>query len=89
MLSTKADLVTVGVMSKFAVSHVLELPIEERLRLVEEIWNSIAEAPEALELTAEDRRVLDERLAARAENPGAASPWKEALARVAARKAAS
>jgi putative addiction module component (TIGR02574 family) len=76
-------------MSKFVVSSVLELPIEERLRLVEEIWNSIAEAPEALELTAEDRRVIDERLAARVQNPGAASPWKEAFARIAARNVAS
>ena len=36
----------------------------ERLQLVEDIWNSIADAPEALEVTEDEKRLIDERLEA-------------------------
>jgi len=68
-------------MSKF--SDVLQLPIPERLQIVEEIWNSIVDGPEALELTEEDKRLIDERLEARRRNPEAGSPWQEVYARIA------
>ena len=44
------------------MSEILRLPVEERLRLVESIWDSIAECPEALELTDAQKRELDRRL---------------------------
>lgn len=43
-------------MSKFSATDTLELPVAERLALVEEIWDTIATAPEALPLTDEDKR---------------------------------
>jgi putative addiction module component (TIGR02574 family) len=64
-------------MSKFSASELLQLPVPERLQLVEDIWNSIADAPEALELTDEDKRLIDERLASRQRDPAAGSPWQE------------
>ena len=73
-------------MSKFTAVDVLELPVPERLQLVEDIWNTIADAPDALELTDEDRHLIDERLEACRQNPGAGSPWEDVVARVAARK---
>jgi len=72
-------------MNKFSAADVLELPVAERLQLVSDIWDSIADAPEALDLTAEDKRLIDERLAARLQNPRAGSPWREVFARIAAR----
>jgi putative addiction module component (TIGR02574 family) len=72
-------------MSKFSASDVVQLPVAERLRLVEEIWNSIAEAPEALELTPEDKRLIDERLEARRRDPGSGSPWEEVYKRIISR----
>jgi len=39
-----------------------DLPLEERLKLVEDIWDSIAAEQEALPLTQEQRRELDRRL---------------------------
>ena len=69
-------------MSKFSAADVLDLPVEDRLQLVQEIWDSIADAPAALQLTEEDKRLIDERLEARRKNPTAASPWKEVLARI-------
>jgi len=73
-------------MSKFSAADVLELPVQERLQLVEDIWNSIADAPEALELTDEDKRFIDQRLEARRINPSAGSPWEEVYARVTSRR---
>jgi putative addiction module component (TIGR02574 family) len=39
-----------------------DLPLEERLKLVEDLWDSIAAEEQRLPLTAEQRRLLDERL---------------------------
>lgn len=72
-------------MSKFSAADVVQLPIAERLRLVEEIWNSIAEAPEAIDLTPADKRLIDERLEARQRDPGAGSPWEEVYRRITSR----
>jgi putative addiction module component (TIGR02574 family) len=73
-------------MSKFSAADALALPVPERLQLVEDIWNSIADAPQALELTEEDKRLIDERLEARRRNPNAGSPWAEVCARITARR---
>jgi putative addiction module component (TIGR02574 family) len=61
----------------FHMSDVLALPIEDRLRLVEEIWDSIAAFPEAVALTDAQRQELDARLDAHRRNPTAGSPWAE------------
>jgi putative addiction module component (TIGR02574 family) len=73
-------------MSKFSVADVLELPVEERLKLVGDIWDTIADAPEALHLTEEDKRVIDERLKARERNPNAGTPWQQVYARITSRR---
>ncbi|MDT0617574.1 addiction module protein [Salinisphaera sp. P385] len=39
-----------------------DLPVEQRIRLVEELWDSIAADQEALPLTKEQRAELDRRL---------------------------
>lgn len=39
-----------------------QLPVDERIRLVEELWDSIASDQEALPLTAEQKAELDLRL---------------------------
>jgi len=39
-----------------------DLPIEERIKLAEDIWDSIAAEQEALPLSSEQRRELDRRL---------------------------
>lgn len=40
----------------------LKLPIDERIRLVEDLWDSIAADQHSLPLTAEQRTELDHRL---------------------------
>ena len=46
------------------LSELLQLPIEERLKLVQALWDSIPEFPEALELSAAQKQELDRRLEA-------------------------
>jgi putative addiction module component (TIGR02574 family) len=69
-------------MSTPQLSEILRMSISERLRLVQDIWDSIAEFPEALPLTEAQRRLLDERLEEHSRNPGAGSPWPEVKARL-------
>ena len=59
------------------LSEVLKLPVQERLKLVESIWDSIAEFPEALELTEAQKNELDLRLDAHGADPSAGIPWSE------------
>lgn len=53
------------------------LPVEKRIELVEEIWDSIAEdTADALPLTAEQKAELDRRYAEHLANPETSIPWE-------------
>lgn len=69
-------------MSSIEMSAVLELPVAERLRLVEAIWDSIAEHPDALPLSDAEREELDRRWADYLKDPTAGAPWSEVKARI-------
>jgi len=69
-------------MKAIRISDVLELPVAERLKLVEAIWDSIAEAPDELALTDAQRAELDRRLEEYERNPDEGSPWPEVKARI-------
>ncbi len=60
------------------------LPIPDRLQLVEDIWDSIAQdaATENLPLSDDEKAMLDERLADLEANPGAGRPWPEVRASI-------
>ena len=72
-------------MSDIEISALLELPLAERLRLVEAIWDSIAEHPDALPLTEAERLELDRRWAVYVRNPDAGSSWSDVRARIISR----
>ncbi|MDQ1638025.1 MAG: hypothetical protein QOF62_1364 [Pyrinomonadaceae bacterium] len=59
------------------LSEILQLSIDERIRLAQDIWDSIAAVPEAISLTEAQREELDRRLAAYEENPDEGIPWEE------------
>ena len=69
-------------MKPIRLSDVLELPVEERLELVGDIWDSIAQVPGAIDLTEAQRAELDRRLEAYRRDPKAGSPWAEVKARI-------
>ena len=60
--------------------------VQDRIRLVQELWNEIAEKSHDRELSDDLKAELDRRLAAHRANPDAALPWDqveaEALARL-------
>jgi putative addiction module component (TIGR02574 family) len=53
------------------------LSISDRIRLVEEIWDTIADENEASELTDAQKRELDRRLELAKNNPGQGRTWDE------------
>jgi len=63
----------------------MELAIPERIKLVEDIWDSIAIDSGAIQLTPDQRAELDRRLEDYRKNPNGNVPWEtikaEALAR--------
>lgn len=69
-------------MKAIRLSDVIELPVAERLKLVEAIWDSIAETPEALALTDAQRAELDRRLEEYEKSPHEGSPWSEVKDRI-------
>jgi putative addiction module component (TIGR02574 family) len=56
-------------MSDADVAELLRLPVEERMRLLELIWASLASDPSAVPLGDAHRAVIDERLAEHERNP--------------------
>lgn len=61
------------------------LPLEERLALVEEIWDSIAADAGALPLTDAQRRELDQRIAEDDAHPEDVTSWEQVKASTLAR----
>jgi putative addiction module component (TIGR02574 family) len=70
-------------------TEALKLPARERIRLAQELWDSIipeAEAdPDLLLLSEEQIQELERRLAEHERDPGAAIPWEEVRAHLRAR----
>jgi putative addiction module component (TIGR02574 family) len=62
------------------LSQLLELPATERLQLVEALWDSLVELPEAVPIGDDVREELDRRLAAYYADPSSARPWDEVKA---------
>ena len=59
------------------LSELLELPADQRLQLVEALWDSLVEVPDAVPITDDIREELDRRLAAYYDDPSSARPWRE------------
>ena len=71
-------------MKKITAADTLELSLPERIQLVEDIWDTIAEEADSLELTEDEKRIIDERLDAYHKNPDLGSPWNEVFKRITA-----
>src|SRR5687768_6573978 len=62
--------------AKSILAKAKALPADERIRLVQDRWDTIAEEPESVEISDEHRRILDERLREHEENPTDVVPWE-------------
>lgn len=69
-------------MKQITATDALALSIPERIQLVEDIWDTIANEPEEIELTAEEKKIIDERLEAYHRNPDLGSPWEDVYKRI-------
>jgi putative addiction module component (TIGR02574 family) len=67
---------------KLDLDEVLRLPLAERLRLVEALWDSIAADSAALPLTGAQRAELDRRLAEHEANPDDVVSWEDIKASI-------
>jgi putative addiction module component (TIGR02574 family) len=68
---------------KVSVTDTIALSIPERIQLVEDIWDTIATKAEAVELTEDEKKIIDERLTAYHKNPDLGSPWEDVYKRIA------
>ena len=74
-------------MNTISKAEILKLSVSERILLVEDIWDSIAEIPEEIVLTKAQEQELDARLDSYHENPNEGSPWEMVKDRIRAGRA--
>ena len=64
-------------MTNFSVAEILALPVQERINLVELIWESVAAVPQAIEVSPEVKAELAARLVDFERDPDAGYSWDE------------
>lgn len=69
-------------MAKVDLSEILRLPLDQRIDVVQEIWDSVAADTDAVPLTPEQAEELDRRLAEHERNPTDVVAWSEAEKRI-------
>ena len=67
---------------KISAADTLALSVSERIQLVTEIWDGIAECPEQIEISPQTKALLAERLGKHRDNPQQGSPWLEVRNRI-------
>ena len=74
------------IIKKPTATDLLNLSIPERIQLVEDLWDTVAAEADSVELTEEEKKVIDERLEAYHRNPELGSPWEDVSKRITDRK---
>lgn len=64
-------------MKTLTAADIAQMPLDQRIQLAEDLWDSIAELPESVAVPEWHRQVLEERLQAYHEDPQAGTPWSE------------
>lgn len=59
------------------IKNILKLSVNERIQLVQTIWDSIATDTEGSQISEEHKKILDERLEAHKNNPNDVVSWNE------------
>jgi putative addiction module component (TIGR02574 family) len=72
-------------MGKLSVD-IHSLAIEDRLDLIEQIWESLCANPQSVPLTVAQREELDRRLDEMEADGGDGIPWEQVLDRIRARR---
>ena len=64
-------------MKKISASDIAEMSVEQRMELVEDLWDSIAALPESVTVPEWHKAELERRLEAYHANSGEGSPWQD------------
>jgi putative addiction module component (TIGR02574 family) len=62
-----------------------QLPVADRLQILEEVWDSLTAAPEAIQVPDWHKTELDRRLESLASEPGTGRSWSEVKTEILAR----
>jgi len=73
-------------MSGLARKDILSLSVAERIELMADLWDSLAETPEAVVLIEAQKAELDKRLDAYQRDPTAGDLWSTVRDRIVGRK---
>ncbi|MEW6263456.1 MAG: addiction module protein [Thermodesulfobacteriota bacterium] len=73
-------------MKRITATDTLDLSIAERIQLVEDIWDTIAAQADVVELSEEEKMIVDERLAVYHQNPSLGSPWEDVFKRIVSKR---
>ncbi len=69
-------------MKNISIADILELPVQERIRLVELIWDSVAAMPDAVKVSPTLKAELETRLAEFEANPETGYSWDQVKSRL-------
>ncbi len=69
-------------MTQAQMQDILHLPVPERLRIAEAIWDSLEEDHDSLRINDRERELLDQRLDAFLADPEDMLTWPEVKARL-------
>ena len=69
-------------MKIISASSIVEMPLDHRIQLVEDIWDSIAEIPQSVKIPDWHKNELEKRLEEYHANPEGVSPWAEIKERI-------
>lgn len=67
-------------MKKLTATEIAQIPINERVQLVEDIWDSIADTPEQVNVPEWHKQELDKRISSSTTEGG--SSWQEVKSRI-------
>ena len=73
---------TICDMNHISIADILQLPVQERIRLVELIWDSVAAIPESVEISPALKAELEVRLKEFEANPEAGYSWDQVKSRL-------
>lgn len=66
-------------MNSALLAQILDLTSAERIRLAQDIWDSVTEIPDSSILTDWQKEELNKRLSALEANPNSGLPWREVI----------
>ncbi len=74
-------------MTTAILKRAVKLPVPDRVKLVEDIWDFIADEADDFALTAAQKRELDRRVELMRKDPGRGISWEQAKRRILKRRA--